>query len=103
MSRRVGSRVSRRESQRPKLVLTARALVGSGPALTVTGRVRLPLSLSVTVAAGALGAALVTVVANGVTLLAGALSAALLSLSIGLTLSMENALYTGNAYTLVLP
>lgn len=81
------------------------ALQGVGPALTITGRIPLPLNLSVTVTAGILGVGLVDVSLNGQTIISGLLSAATLLLTgllSGLTLNMSAGLYLGSAYVLVL-
>lgn len=86
--------------------LTARPLLGPGPAITISGNAPVPLSISATVSAGVLGVGLVTLTANGVAILTAAVSAASMPLTgilAGLTLALAAGPYAGEAYTLVLP
>lgn len=81
------------------------ALQGTGPAMSITGVIPLPLNLTVTVSVGILGVGLVDVALNGQTIISGLLSAATLILTgllAGLTLNLSTGLYLGNTYVLVL-
>lgn len=101
--RRDGNR--RQSPRRTSVALVGQALSGSGPALALSGSLLTPASVAVSVTAGALGVALVTLTLNGTTLLNGTLSAASVPIpgDGGLTLSMAAGPYAGDAYTLVMP
>ncbi len=76
---------------------------GGGPAISISGRVRLPLSLTVSVTAGVLGVALVSVSLGGVPLLTNVSSAASISLPgilLGASLTLAAGLYVLSTYTL---